>query len=477
MFAKVTPAPALRPAYNIGFPWDIPTGRYYKGFHGEMLLNGGVLTFTGIGGQGNLGKSLLAHEINVTLIDRYGMVDPLEATVRSLVYDTEPPSINPGRFQGLARKRDRLAEMDVESVMMFTDSTVMTGNKFFKAFRDGIKEKLEDKKPDLVEYPFLDKKTGKFITNYLPHVVEIDSLSMLQAEVVDRILDENEIGESGANIEAMKGQAAKTQMLVQMPDLCASANVCCISTAHVGKVYQLDPRAPLSKSLAFLKADVKFKRVPENFGFLTTHLWYLISGTPLKNRTTGAPEFPRSGEDNVEGDTDLMRVTFMLVRSKNGPSGHVVDVIVSQSEGILSHLTALVYLKDNDGYGIGGNDRNYFLDILPDVKLSRTTVRGKIDADAKLRRALEVTGEMCQMRNFWHDLPDGWLCTPKELYDDLKAKGYDWDQLLDTRGWWTWNGAKGVKNYLSTGDLLNMRAGLYHPFWMAEKPKALAVTE
>jgi hypothetical protein len=34
-----------------------------------------------------------------------------------------------------------------------------------------------------------------------------------------------------------------------------------------------------------------------------------------------------------------------------------------------------------------------------------------------------------------------------------------------------------VKNYLSTGDLLNMRAGLYHPFWMAEKPKAMVVTE
>lgn len=475
MFSGIVPAPAMRPAYNVGFPWDIPTGRYHIGAHGELLLNGGILTFTGIGGQGNIGKSLFAHHLFLTLVERYAVPDPDKVEVRGLSYDTEPPSISPHRFQMLSKHQGRIGKMDPDQYMMFTDSTVMTANKFFKAFKDGAKSKTEDKKSPRVLYPFINKKTGQRLDNYIPNIIEIDSLSMMTPEVVDRILDENEIGESGANIEAMKGQAAKTQMITQMPDICASANICCLATAHLGKVYQLDPRAPLSKTLAFLKADLKFKRVPENFGFLTTHLWFGVSGSPLKNRATGAPEFPRSATDNMEGDTDLMRVSFMLVRSKNGPSGHLVDVIVSQSDGILPHLTALLYLKDNGGYGLGGNDRSYYVEFLPDTKLSRTTARGKIDSDEKLRRALEIAGEMCQMKNYWHGLPDGWLCTPKELYDDLKAKGYDWDQLLDTRGWWTWEGTKGVKNYLSTGDLLNMRAGLYHPFWMKDKPAGVKV--
>ncbi len=34
-------APRLRPFLNIGCLMDIPTGRYYEGNNGEMILNGG----------------------------------------------------------------------------------------------------------------------------------------------------------------------------------------------------------------------------------------------------------------------------------------------------------------------------------------------------------------------------------------------------------------------------------------------------
>ena len=44
--------------------------------------------------------------------------------------------------------------------------------------------------------------------------------------------------------------------------------------------------------------------------------------------------------------------------------------------------------------------------------------------------------------------------------------GYDWDVLLNTRGYWTLNQYSHPVPYLSTVDLLKMRKGLYKPYWM-----------
>ena len=60
--------------------------------------------------------------------------------------------------------------------------------------------------------------------------------------------------------------------------------------------------------------------------------------------------------------------------------------------------------------------------LLPDVKLSRTTIRSKIDENPQLRRVLNITSEMCQMDQMWHGI-DELMCTPKELYDDLIKLG------------------------------------------------------
>jgi hypothetical protein len=64
------------------------------------------------------------------------------------------------------------------------------------------------------------------------------------------------------------------------------------------------------------------------------------------------------------------------------------------------------------------------------------------------------------------------MCTPKQLHDDLVALGYDWDVLLKTRGWWSMdNDSQDLPPFLSTMDLLRMRKGLYHPYWLAEDKK------
>ena len=155
----------------------------------------------------------------------------------------------------------------------------------------------------------------------------------------------------------------------------------------------------------------------------------------------------------------------MNLRSKSGPTGLPFELVISQSEGVHVGLTEFNYIRSMDRFGLGGHDRSYYLELLPEVALSRTTIRGKIDSNPRLQRALEITSELCQITHLWHDVPKDKLCTPKQLYEDIKAKGYDWDELLDTRAWWTFDDYDHPIKRLTTMDLLNMRLGEYTPYW------------
>jgi hypothetical protein len=83
---------------------------------------------------------------------------------------------------------------------------------------------------------------------------------------------------------------------------------------------------------------------------------------------------------------------------------------------------------------------------------------------------MNITAELCMMRNLWHDMEEGLYCHPRELYNDITAKGYDWDLLMDTRGYWVPLEEEAQQKYpfLSSMDMLNIRAGAYHPYWYDE---------
>lgn len=153
-------------------------------------------------------------------------------------------------------------------------------------------------------------------------------------------------------------------------------------------------------------------------------------------------------------------------------SGIPFKVVVSQREGVLPEITALELMKESGRFGLPSDKSKLDLDLYPSVTLNRTNVRNKIDNDYRLRRAFEITGEMIQIFNF-HDKVDVALrCTPKELREQLEAKGYDWDRLLNTRGYWIFEGTPNEREFLSTMDLLEMRIGRYHPWWYGDLPKS-----
>lgn len=462
-------APEIRPSLNIGFPFDISTGTYFVGKHGESILNGGLMYVTGIGGRGNTFKSTVAHHMVLTALNRY-------KCSKALFYDAEPPSISRRRLRGLSKKMDYISENDLfdNERVTITDSSQMSGNKLFDAMKKYSKEKIDKArlKENTFTTPFIDDK-GNVIKTFFPTFFEKDSLSMMPFDSVDAIYEKNEVGDSGMNVEAMKSSAAKSQMLLQYPSITANYNNFIIATAHMGDDIVMDPYAPPQKKLTFLKNKLKFKNVPEKFTFLTNNLWITISASVLAQDGTKTPLYPKDKDDDVKGDTDLQCVIMQNLRAKNGPTGMPVEIIISQNEGVLVGLTEFNYIKAFDRFGLGGNLQNYYLELVPDVNLSRTTIRGKIDSNDKIRRALEITAEMLQIFNL-HDIDAKYKCTPKELYEQLKEKGYDWDVLLNTRGYWVYEETPEPLNFLSTMDLLKMRVDEYKPYWLNKTNKGLS---
>jgi len=475
-FAKFKKAASIRPMWNIGALFDIQTGKYYKGKHGESILCGGLNHFTGVAGLPNMFKTVIS-------LFQLGSVMNRVSLAIMMAHDSEN-TLSPGRIQNVFRQFPELFGTDLVDGgrLLFTDATVYNGNEWWNVMREYANDRRNDKSI-LVTTPFVDENTGELIKVPSPTLSFLDSLSGLQTEGIMNMYEKADVGHKDLNMVAMKGAGAKSQLIDQVTGVTGGSGLHILMTAHVGQEYQLDMYKPNIKRLKFLKGDLKLKKVPENFSFLTANCWYCVSLMPMLDADK-APEFPRDDEDDLKGDTDLICINLVNLRGKSGPSGIPFEVVVSQSEGLKPELTEFVYCKGYEYYGISDKDGNkakgkpnYRLDLYPQQNLTRKTTRRLLETDPRLQRAMNITAELCMMRNLWHDLPEGLLCTPKELYDDIVAAGYDWDLLLDTRGFWLPLEEKGTYAdipFLSTMDLLNMRAGTYRPYWYDKAVSAKA---
>ncbi len=451
----------FRPMCNMGCLLDIPTGSYVTGVHGESILNGGLGLVTAVAGRGNSFKTVISLFFLLTLLDRY-------IKTQALVYETEM-SLTYLRIHTLAMQFLRLASLDLKDAdrLLLTDRTLYSGEKYYELLKSIAAKKNENKKEYTYTTPFVDKD-GKNVKMLIPTATMIDSFSQFVTNSVIKMQEKGEIGSSDRNTEGLRDAHAKNQLIVELPTFTASNGVYVVLTVHAGDDLQLDPYAPSKKKLAFMKNGIKLKNIPEKLTFLSANLWIVVSTSVLHNKDK-LPEYPKHAQDDLVGDTDLMLITMTNTRGKSGGSGLPVELVVSQSEGVKVGLSEYHYIKTNDKFGIGGDDRNFYLDFYPDVKLTRKNIRGKIESDPLLKRALEITSELCQLFNYHTNVPHKLLCTPKTLFEDLRTRGFDTNALLNTRGYWLPEGetSKEALPFLSTLDLLRMREGTYVPYWMA----------
>lgn len=451
---------------NIGALMDVPTGFFIKGKHGEHILLGGLGAITAIVGRGNRYKSTALHYMMLSAADRLSST----AETSMSTYDTEI-NIHEHTLKRFISNFKYLSELDIleDGTWTITDKTIYYANTWYEELKKFLKSKKENSKKLMVDTPFLGRGGKEALQIVVPTFSEVDSFSEFETEDVAKMQEDNELGDSGANTIHMRQGLSKTRFLMDIPTLLGTSNHFMLMTAHLGDAVQIaaGPYAPTPvKKLQHMKVGDKIKGVTDKFFFLMNNCWHASNSTPLINQGTKGPEYPKAGQPVIAGDTDLNLVTLVQLRGKSGPSGFSIQIVLSQSEGVLASLTEFHYLKGNNRYGISGTMQHYSLDLLPEVKLSRTTVRSKIDNDLKLQRALNITSELSQLQQFHRTYGD-LLCSPKELYDDIAKLGYDWDMILsETRGWWTVNDKDHPLKFLSILDLLKMRSGEYKPYWI-----------
>ncbi len=463
----------VKHSFNVGCLFDIPTGYYVKGKYGESILNGGLAFLTAIVGIGNSYKSTILHYLGLSALNRifYATEESSMST-----YDTEI-NINHNRLEKFVSRFEYLKNKGIiaNGIWNITDKTVYYANEWYQKLREfftDVKAKVSPK--EYLETPFLERD-GKTLSRILPPTFsEIDSLSQFETSDIADIQEKNQLGESGGNMIYMRSGLAKARFLMELPTICGKNNHYLLMTAHMGKDTNISTgpfSVPPPQKLSSLKHGDKIKGVTDNFFFLLINVWYAYSNSPLINQNTKGPEYPPTSDLNKQESVDLYSVKLRSLRSKTGLTNITFEVIVSQYEGVMPELTEYHYIKTMDRYGLGGSLQAVKLDLYPDLSFSRTTVREAINKDPLFCRALNITAEMCQIHYLWPTLEDDLMCTPKELYDDLIKLGYDWNALLQTRGWWTFNNDKHPIPFLSTMDLLRMRKGLYTPYWLNKKDK------
>lgn len=465
-FSRIQP---VKPSFNIGACLDIPTGSALEGKYGETIISGGLAAVTGIVGTGNRFKSTLEHYMNLTALDRI-----MSVTASSYgLYDTEM-NIDENGLRRMYKRFPRLNNPDIidSGVWEITDKVQYYANEWFEIYKEFLNNKRKAGDKLKMDTPFLDRDGKTSMRHTIATMQAIDSFSEFESADVAKIMNDNELGEAGGNTVHMRMGLAKTRFLMELPVLALGSSGYTTLTAHVGKeiVMASGPMTPQpTKKLQHQKAGDKIKGVTDRFFFLMINCWDNQNAKPYINQSTKGPEYPRIGDAHIDLDPDLNIVTIRQLRGKNGSTGYSIDLLVSQSEGILPELTEFHYCKTNDRWGLNGNDRNYQLALRPDVSLQRTTVRTKLQEDPMLARAMNITSELLQIKQFWPGFDKELMCTPQELYEDIMKLGYDWEELLKTRGWWTYNNDKHEIPFLSTIDLLKMRKGKYTPYWGATK--------
>lgn len=472
---------------NVGCLMDIPTGNFVIGAKGETIINGGLSKIFSIAGTGNNFKSTI---LNYFMLSAASKVKEATDTFM-LTYDTEI-NIAFNRLIKLTKTFNVFKDKNIitgnpeERCWKIANKDGISGDKFIDGFFEYCSEKHNDKNNYIIAECFLDVYTKKPRKILKPSFLIIDSLTELESISVQNMLS-SDIDSSDTNTYAMKESLFKTKFFKRLPTKCEEGNVYFLSTVHTaGKVNMGNQYTPEeSKKNNYLRSADAIKGASNKIFFLTTGLFQAQSAKAFYNQGTKAPEYPKDPKDIERNDLNIVQFSFL--RNKTGPSGIIIDILVSQVEGVLPTLTEFHYIKSNKikdygevGFGIDGSLTNYYLQLYPTVKdekgnikinrnMSRTTVRNKIDTDPKLRRAINITAELLQLENTPDlEIAEIW-CSPKELYNDLINLGYDWDILLDTRGYWTFNQYSHPVNFLSTIDLLKIRKGLYKPYWYKGK--------
>ncbi len=456
-----------RPLVNVGSLFDIPTGKFIKGNRDEMILSGGLGMHAHVTGAANSNKSTLSYYLLLTAVNR--MRESKSASKTGLSINDTESTATLDRINTLSSRLEFLGvdpAFNPDVISLISKDEMLAG-EWIDLLHKFIVTKGKDKSLYLTYEGFLNRITKKIPKLLTPTGILIDSLTELESKDTAEAVSKGEIENS--NTIFMRQGLMKSKFLQSLNVATNQGNLMVITTSHLGSKIDMGGMfAPKEKKpLQGLKQGESLKGVSSKLVFLTTTIWGVRNSKPFIQSDTKLPTYPSKGNSVAN---DLQLLTLDILRSKTGPTNITTEVLVSQSEGLLPGLTEFNYLKKSK-FGLDGNLVNYNLFILPEVKLSRTTVRDKIDSDAKLRRALNITSELLQLSIYMPKYRE-FIITPEELYNKIKEAGYSWEFILEhTRGYWTIDQYHTDSYFFSILDILRVVKGTYKPYWFNEMKK------
>lgn len=434
-------------SFNTGTLFDFATGFYDQGKDGKMYLTGGLgCQLNGIVGRNSNFKSTIATSLIMRAANIYN-------DVGMLIFDTEN-SVMKDRDRAMNMAEELAGGLNAADVIWLSGAN-MSLEEFDSKLLDHCKKKEAASKDLMIETPFLDKN-NKPIMQLAPTFVFIDSLTEAFCGSEEEMLDELHSAKSGledskSNTVFMKDGNRKTLWTRTLRRRCEKYGLVMVVTGHYDQKMALDMYHPNPKETLFGKQDWVVKGVGSKFKFLSS-IYAKTEAAELKD-SNNEPMY----QYGTTPARDLWEVYMYIERCKSMMAGTVTPYVCSQQSGLLNAVTYYHYLRCHEYYGCDGSKQKQQLKLLPDVTISRNTVRQLVESNDQLRRALEITAQFCYARSAYNSrLVYDLNADPNHLFDWLisdKQKTLK-DEILNSRGYWT---PKPIdKPYMSIFDVLEL---------------------
>jgi hypothetical protein len=458
-----------RPYINTGTPLDIISGKFMTTQDGQWALSGGLGLTTAFIAEANRFKSTCMHGCAINAMARFPGSEYYN-------YDTEYAAIDKRRLANMSNlytenNEARVAHLDdLESRIHLYDPITTKGENLDSWF-DYMKEmrdlKVKSYKDWEVETEIIDPETGKPFRILLPTFVGIDSWTeahVRQLDIKNEEFDKDTEMKEQRTIFMEEGWN-KARLMRQLQSLCAKAGIYCLMTGHLGKKQAMG-NTPNKKDIQYMGQDETVKAMGPKFLFLMSSIFKISNTKPLVNANDRfLTDYP---SDVHVSNTELQELSLTLVRGKNSASGSQTSMVSSQKFGIMAGLSYYNYLRNSKYYGLG-NARTVRNPLLGNLDIGRTKIFD-LSREYKVERALELTYQLFMIQTTWSLMgqPVDYSIPIEKFAEELTKGGYAIDDILNSRGWWTYKGAPGIDRPLLTlPDILEIISGKYKPKFLS----------
>lgn len=437
--SKLETSETIHIGLNFSPVFDMNNGRYFTGLADNEYLNGGITANNAVVGGSNTQKTGMLILMTRAFLHRFpnGIV----------IYADSESTLDVSRLS-------EAVDADFGIDGYFEDEVV--GKRFFyQAGDDGfdgtylhnmikdIYKNYQNNKTNkafYVKVPFLDKH-GKQIEIIAPILIICDSLSELRFNDASAKFQEGDVDEGGKKrTRDMEFGNLKRVVFEDASHLGGIAGLRLCWVGQTADIINMDGK-PLEKQSTFIRQGKKIDKCPKAILRLPSMGIEIIRGAPLKNDQEWMYPNP-NGRDVVmttdaRENPDLLLYSYTLYRNKGGASGVSGSFIGSQSDGIQEGLSMYHSLKQNNYFGINieagqGSKVSHACYLMPEFKVGRTTVWEATRQNKRFFRAITLCYHLMIMQTRWLRLDPRYRIEPKELYQIIKDKGYDWDQILDS---------------------------------------------